>query len=164
MLSCRSRRNTGALTPETSLYGPLETLLTFAGAELHPVAHTFMSLKNRAGTMPDGGMFTADQIGEDAVEASKGAVPKHGVVECKPPSEEVLKIADSAQVSKYWDKYNQVLVTNYREFLLLGRDGAGNRVRYEHYRLVLTEAEFWTTDATELAASLGDEFLDFLRR
>ena len=51
-----------------------------------------------------------------------------------------------------------------REFLLLGRDGAGNRVRYEHYRLVLTEAEFWTTDATELAASLGDEFLDFLRR
>jgi hypothetical protein len=31
LTDCRSRHRTGAVTPETSYYGPLETLLSAAG-------------------------------------------------------------------------------------------------------------------------------------
>jgi hypothetical protein len=59
----------------------------------------------------------------------------------------VLAIADTRQVSDYWDRYNQVLVTNYREFLLIGRDDRGNPVRHEYYRLAANEREFWQLEA-----------------
>ncbi len=164
LADCRARRATGAVTPETSLYAPLEALLTAAGAALRPNVRAFMSLKNQGGTMPDGGLFTPDQFGKDAAEAPPGQVPSRGVVECKPPTDDLLAVADSAQVSRYWDKYAQVLVTNYREFVLLGRDENGQRVRYEHFKLVDSEREFWTKDAASIVALLGDPFLDFLKR
>lgn len=33
------------------------------------------------------------------------------------------------QVTKYWRGYGQVLVTNYRDFVLLGRDAEGAAVK-----------------------------------
>ena len=52
---CRRRNSTGALAPETSLYGPLEALLTAVGHTLKPRVRYFMSLKNQRAEMPDGG-------------------------------------------------------------------------------------------------------------
>ncbi len=161
---CRARRSTGAVTPETSLYGPLEQLLTTVGATVRPGVRAFMSLKNRDGNMPDGGLFTPDQFDKDDVEAPVGQLPSRGVIECKTPKDDLLAIADSPQVSRYWNQYSQVLVTNYREFVLLGRDDAGQRVRYEHFVLVDSERAFWTADAVVLVATLEAPFLDFLKR
>ena len=138
---CRARRGTGATTGETSLYPPLETLLDAAGHGLKPRVRCFMSLKNQGAGFPDGGLFTPDQIARGADEPPPGQAPSRGVVECKKPKDPLLAVADSPQVSRYWDRYNQVLVTNYREFLLLGTDDAGNRVRYEHFKLVEAEKE-----------------------
>jgi hypothetical protein len=60
---CRSRRSTGATTPETSLYGPLETLLNAVGHRLKPRVRCFMSLKNHGARTPDGGLFTPGSNG-----------------------------------------------------------------------------------------------------
>jgi hypothetical protein len=48
LADCRNRRATGATTPETSLYSPLEALLNAASqaAKLKPKVLCFMNLKN----------------------------------------------------------------------------------------------------------------------
>ena len=50
--------------------------------------------------------------------------------------------ADSAQVSGYWDRYRLVLVTNTRDFVLLGEDRQGDPVRLETFRLADSAADF----------------------
>jgi hypothetical protein len=97
-----------------------------------------MNLKNQGAGMPDGGLFTKDQISRASDEPPPGQAPARGVIECKPPREDVIAIADTRQVTGYWDRYHQVLVTKYREFLLIGRDDAGKPVRHEYYRLAAT--------------------------
>ena len=164
LADCRSHRATGAVTPETSLYGPLAVLLNSAGAGLKPAVRTFMSLKNQGGNMPDGGLFEFQQYSSDETEAPVGQLPLRGAIECKKPKDDLLAVADSPQVSRYWSAHSQVLVTNYREFLLLGRDDEGKRVRYEHFKLVDSEKEFWSKDAGKIVADLGEPFLDFLKR
>ena len=47
-----------------------------------------------------------------------------------------------AQVSRYWTRYRLVLVTNTRDFVLLGEDAAGNPTRLETFRLARTQDEF----------------------
>jgi hypothetical protein len=56
-----------------------------------------------------------------------------------------------------------VLVTNYREFVLIGRDG-GKPVRQEFYRLAATEKDFWHRPIKAAAAEHGDRLLDLLER
>ena len=62
LTECCSRHRTGAATPETSFYGPLDTLLNAVGHKLKPRVRCFMSLKNQGAGMPDGGLFTPDQM------------------------------------------------------------------------------------------------------
>ena len=161
---CRSRHRTGATTAETSLYGPLEMLLNTVGHGLKPRVRCFMSLKNQGAGLPDGGLFTPDQIARGTDEPPAGQPPNRGVIECKKPGDDVIAIADTAQVSEYWSRYNQVLVTNYREFLLLGRDEGGKPIRHEYYLLAATEKEFWNTPTAAMVGVHGDRLLDFLIR
>jgi hypothetical protein len=72
LLDCRSRHGTGATTRETSFYPPLEALLNAAGSGLKPRVRCFMSLKNQGAGMPDGGLFTPDQITRTAEEPPAG--------------------------------------------------------------------------------------------
>ena len=130
---CLSWYKTGAATPETSLYSPLETLLNVVGKKLKPRVRCFMSLKNQGGDMPDGGLFTPDQIPKSEEEPLPGQKPSRGVIECKKPSDDLANITNSKQVSRYWDRYQQVLVTNYREFALIGRDDKGQPVRHGEF-------------------------------
>lgn len=116
----RSRHKTVALTPETSLYQPLETLLSAVGATLKPKVRCFMNMKNQGSGMPDGGHFTPDQFDKDAADAPDGQKPARGVIVCKKPPDEVSHTLESEQVSQYWSEYQLVLVTNYRDFALLG--------------------------------------------
>ena len=69
---------------------------------------------------------------------------------------------ESAQVSKYWNHYRLVLVTNMRDFVLLGEDNAGNPVKLETFRLAESAKDFESrlekprAFANEAGASLGE--------
>ena len=73
----------------------------------------------------------------------QGEIPERGVVEVKGLAEPRVAIADTDQVSRYWQRYRLVLVTNYREFLLVGVDVRGQPVRLEGFTLAETDAAFW---------------------
>ena len=64
------------------------------------------------------------------------------MVEVKPAADDAWLTADSAQVSKYWGLYRLVLVTNTRDFVLLGQDSHGNPAKLETFRLAGSAADF----------------------
>ncbi len=167
--ACRIAHATKAATPETAFYPAFQSLLESAGGGLKPRVFCVMGLKNQGAGMPDGGFFTQDQFvkGEDVkLKPGQLANPSRGVVECKPLNKLVLKVADTKQVTDYWEHYNQVLVTNYREFMLIGRDEHGVLVRHEYYQLAATEPDFWALadDPAKAVEEHGDRLTDFLRR
>jgi hypothetical protein len=166
LAGCAIARSTGAATDETAFYPVLKALLDAAGHGLKPRVHCVMGLRNQGAGMPDGGLFTSEQLQKGEGTLRKGQLPSRGVVECKPPKSDVLEIADTKQVFDYWEQNNQVLVTNNREFLLIGRDERGKPVRHEHYQLADTEKAFWKLASKPHAAIAehGDRLLDFLRR
>ena len=87
-------------------------------------------------------------------------------MEVKGTSDDAWQTARSAQVTRYLDTYGQVLVTNYRDFVLLGRDASGKSVELETYRLAESETAFWTAtiDPYALAEAQGERFTEFLKR
>ena len=64
------------------------------------------------------------------------------MVEVKPAGDDAWLTADSAQVSKYWGLYRLVLVTNTRDFVLLGEEVQGNPAKLETFRLAGSAADF----------------------
>ncbi len=74
-------------------------------------------------------------------------MPERGVIEVKPTADDAWVTASGKQVSKYWGKYGLVLVTDYRDFVLIGKDAAGNPIKLETLRLAETEQSFWTQAA-----------------
>ncbi len=87
-------------------------------------------------------MFTSDQFARGEGEPTAGQKPARGVIESKKPGDDIDVTAASEQISRYWKRYSQVLVTNFREFVLIGRDGKGDSTRHEFYRLAYTEQAF----------------------
>lgn len=164
---CRDRRQTGAVTPETSYYGPLESLLNAVGQKLKkPKVRCFMSLQKRDGNMPDGGLFTQDQIAKGEDTPLPGQKPARGVIEAKPFSDDLATLVAGEQVARYWKAHHQVLATNFREFALIGADHLGNPVRHEFYRLAATEKDFWRLpqNSEQTVRQHGQRLLDFLER
>jgi hypothetical protein len=158
-------RSTGAATPETSYYGPLAALLNEVGKTLKPKVRCIINLKNRGAGLPDGGLFTPDQFQKAATEPIP-TIAARGVIEVKPTNVDAWLTAEGEQVSRYWGKYRQVLVTNLRDFLLVGQDAEGNQAKLEAYRLASGEAEFWKEAAhpRRLATAHGERFLEYLKR
>lgn len=156
---------TGSGTRETSYYPALGNLLDAIGNTLKPKVRCITQLRNLGAGNPDGGFFTADQFDRKTGELKQATVPARGVLEVKSPAEAVSVTAASAQVTKYWDRYQLVLVTNLRDWLLLG-ERSGQRVELERYTLANDEAEFWQLTAhPRLAAQThGGAFVDFLTR
>ena len=70
------------------------------------------------------------------------ALPERGVVEVKPLSDDAWLTAESDQVSRYWERYRLVLVTNYRDFVLLGEDAQGQPTPLETFRLADSADDF----------------------
>jgi hypothetical protein len=121
----RDIHSTGAAVPEISYYGCLERLLNEIGKTLKPKVRCVINLANRGAGIPDGGLFTADQIKKDDRDPMKGLLPSRGVIEAKSTSDDVATIAAGKQVARYGKKYGLVLVTNYRDFTLVARDPTG---------------------------------------
>ncbi len=162
----RDIRRSGSAVPETSYYPALAALLDAVGATLKPKVRCIVNPSHGAG-IPDVGLFTPEQFQKaSAAEPLPGTKPSRGVVEAKSTSNDALLTADGAQVSKYWKEYRQVLVTNFRDFLLVGADAEGKPVKLEHYRLAPNEAAFWTAAShpRAVAAEQGEAFVDFLKR
>ena len=128
----RIRRSSGG-TPELPYYTPLVNLLNEVGAQLEPTVFCFSGLKQLGAGHPDLGLYAAHQVEQKKVIA--GQLPERGVVEVKPAGDDAWLTAESDQVSEYWQKYRLVLVTNTRDFLLLGEDEQHNPVKLESFRL-----------------------------
>ena len=157
----------GPGVPETSSYTPLSNLLNAVGETLKPKVRCIINLKDKGAGIPDGGLFTADLLKKNTnVEPLDGLPPDRGAIEVKSVSDDAWLVADSAQVSKYWAKYGHVLVTNYRDFVMVGRDAQGKPVKLETYRLADSAAAFWSSTATprKTADLHGERFLEYLRR
>lgn len=145
LTSLREIRSSGEAVDETSYSGALETFFNEIGKTLKPKIRCVLQLKNRGAGNPDGGLFTEDQLkNRSGNEPVHPQIPTRGVIEIKPTSSDAWLTADGEQVSRYWGKYRQVLVTNYRDFVFIGEDAAAKSVKFETYRLVASEADFWT--------------------
>lgn len=163
----RDIRSSGAAVKETSYYAPLANLLNEIGRTLKPRVRCIMTLKNRGAGMPDGGLFTPDQFQRPSeAEPLPGENPSRGVIEVKGTGDDAWLVASGPQVSKYWGKYGQVLVTNYRDFLLIGQDAQGRPVKLESCRLAPDEASFWTAAARprKMTEEHGDRLVEYLKR
>jgi hypothetical protein len=160
-------RSSGNAVKETSYYPAISNLLNSVGRTLKPHVSCVINIKNRGAGIPDGGLFSADQLQPRAAEKLlDGTVPSRGVIEIKATSEDAWVVADGQQVSRYWGKYRQVFVTNYRDFVLVGQDAEGNPTKLETYRLALAESAFWqaANQPAKTAARLFESFDQFLRR
>lgn len=162
----RDIRATGAAVKETSYYGALEKLLNEIGDSLKPKVRCVMQLKNQGAGMPDGGLFSARQFKRKSETPTEPENPERGVIEVKGTVDDAWLVADSKQVSQYWQKYRQVLVTNYRDFVLVGQDAKGQPVKLETYRLAESSEEFWqkANNPSKLAAEQAEQFTEYLKR
>ncbi len=161
---------TGAATPETSYYTPLENLLNAVGAQLKPTVRAVFQLNDLGAGRPDFGLFAAGQFERPTdgspIERRAGALPERGAGEVKGPADSLDKLLAGKQVSKYWDRYRQVLVTNLRQFAFVAEDVDGHPLVLDSFELAKTEADFWALchDHAPPASALAAGFEAFLER
>jgi len=150
----------GGATDERSTYGPLAKLLDAVGATLKPKVFCVAEPVNHGAGHPDFGLYTSKQVQKG--RPRKGQLPERGVVEVKSPREDTRATGVREQASRYWGRYRLVLVTNLREFALIGPDAAGGEATLESFRLADSGAEFARrlerprTFAREMGAGLGE--------
>ena len=133
-------RASGGATSERSSYGPLANLLNAIGATLKPKVFCVGELADQGAGHPDFGLYAAKQVQKG--QPKQGQVPEGGVVEVKAADDDAWLTAAGDQVSRYWDRYRLVLVTNTRDFVLVGEDAAGRPAKLETFRLATSAAEF----------------------
>ena len=156
----RRIRASGGATGERSYYSPLTNLLNAVGSTLKPKVFCVGELAEQGAGHPDFGLYAARQVQRG--KHRKGQVPERGVVEVKPVDDDAWLTAEGNQVSRYWSRYGLVLVTNTRDFVLLGEDAEGNPVKLEAFRLAQTSEEFVSkletpsSFARDVGAGLGE--------
>ena len=153
-------RDSGGATAERSRYTPLANLMNAVGNTLKPKVFCIGELANQGAGHPDFGLYTAKQVQRG--QPKEGQVPERGVVEVKSASDDAWLTVASAQVSRYWERYRLVLVTNTRDFVLVGEDTAGQPTTLETFRLAPTAEDFARrletprTFARAVGAGLGE--------
>ena len=130
----------GGATDERSTYGPLAKLLDAVGATLKPKVFCVTEPVNQGAGHPDIGLYTSKQVQKG--RPRKDQLPERGVVEVKSLQWDTRATMVQEQVSRYWGRYRLVLVTNLREFDLVGPDAKGGERRLESYRLADSGTEF----------------------
>ena len=136
----RRIRASGGATGERSSYGPLANLLNAVGATLKPKVFCVGELADQGAGHPDFGLYTAKQVQRG--RPREGQAPERGVVEVKSSHEDIEAPAVREQVTRYWGRYRLVLVTNQREFGLVGPDPDGGEAMLESFRLAESEEAF----------------------
>jgi hypothetical protein len=143
---------TGKATEEQSYKSKLEILLCALGKDFDPELFATMELKQEGAGQPDLGIF------------EKKSNNLRLVVEVKGTRDNIHDTANGAQVSKYWNRYGFVLVTNFREFVLVARDGeTGPPLIEARYQITSTSDAFWRTKPELLAQEHEQGLTDFLK-
>ena len=135
----------GGATGERSAYGALTDLLNAVGDSLRPRVFCVPELADQGAGHPDFGLYTTRQTqrgGGQRQQQRRGQLPERGVVEVKSVSDDAWLTAGGEQVSRYRQRYRQVLVTNTRDFVMVGEDANGQPVRLETFRLADSAADF----------------------
>ena len=160
----RRVRASGGATAERSTYAPLANLLNDIGATLRPKVFCVGELAQQGAGHPDFGLYAAKQLQRG--KPRDGQLPECGVVEVKPPDDDAWLTAESDQVSRYWQKYRLVLVTNTRDFVLLGEDSQGNPAKLETFRLADSAESFESLSQTprSFASQVGPGLGEYLSR
>ena len=160
----RRIRATGGGTGELSYYLPLGNLLNAVGGSLRPKVYCVSQLAQQGAGHPDFGLYAARQVSKG--QPKQGQTPESGVVEVKPATDDAWLTTDSAQVSRYWDRYRLVLVTNTRDFVLLGEDSQGQPAKLETFRLADSAADFESKlqHPRAFANSVGPALAEYLGR
>ena len=179
-------RGTRANVAETSFYPALEQLLTEIGKTLNPRVRCVIHISGHGAGIPDGGLFTADQFRRQSRDSAAASLcasaplrenhstdnpilvqnPNRGVIEAKPPRDDLDAIVGSEQVERYWQRFGMVLVTNFRAFALVGK-GPENQPRVlEAFTLAESESAFWALAAhpRKTADEYGARMLEYLKR
>ncbi len=133
-------RASGGATGERSSYPALANLLNAVGATLKPKVFCVVELADQGAGHPDMGLYSAKQLQKGRPE--EGQTPERGVVEVKSAEDNAWLTADGPQVSRYWGRYRLVLVTNTRDFVLVGEDVSGRPAKLETFRLAEDEDTF----------------------
>ena len=156
----RRVRASGGSTGERSSYGPLANLLNAVGATLKPKMFCVGELADQGAGHPDFGLYTAKQVQKG--RPREGQIPERGVVEVKAVENDAWLTAAGDQVSRYWGRYRLVLVTNTRDFVLVGEGALGRPEKLETFRLA-GDAEAFARRldkprafAREVGAALGE--------
>ena len=160
----RKIKTSGAGTAETSYYTPLNNLLNAVGGTLKPKVFSIQQLAQQGADHPDFGLFTANQVSKS--QPKQGQLPEGGVIEVKPSGDDAWCTAHSTQVTKYWGLYQLVLVTNTRDFVLVGRDAKGNPAKLETLRLADSNVDFETKlqHPAAFANKMGPVLAEYLVR
>ena len=153
-------RASGGATGERSYYGPLENLLNAVGGTLKPKVSCVGELADQGAGHPDFGLYAAKQLQKG--QPKQGQVPERGVAEVKSASDDAWLTAASQQVSRYWTRYRLVLVTNTRDFVLVGEDTDGHPTTLETFRVAESAEDFARrlkhprAFANDIGAGLGE--------
>ena len=153
-------RASGGATGERSSYGPLANLLNAVGATLAPKVFCVGELADQGAGHPDFGLYAAKQVQQG--RPREGQVPERGVVEVKAAGDDAWLTAAGDQVSRYWGRYRLVLVTNTRDFVLVGEDATDRPTKLETFRLAddagtfVRRLETPRAFAREVGAGLGE--------
>jgi hypothetical protein len=158
-------RATRAGTGEISYYGALTGALNAAGERLKPRVFCVPNLRNRGSGFPDMGLFIVAR-GHAPEDWPDAQPPERGVVEVDDIPADLSIKAGSAQVRRYLADYGLVLVTNYRDFVLLGRDARGQPERRESFSFGCDDAAafFALARSPRRPAGLAARFAEFLER
>lgn len=162
----RDTHLSGVAVKETSYYPYLANLLNATGKKLKPRVRCIIHPRSIGAGLPDGALITADQKSAAEDPLAEGLIPARGVMEVKSPGDDAGAVAQSDQVKKYVAKYGLVLVTNFRQFILLSRGAGGQVEQLESFTLAPSEKAFWKALQTpeKLAESIGVPFHEFLMR
>ena len=136
----RKIRASGGGTGERSYYPPLTNLLNAVGSTLKPKVFCISEMAQQGAGHPDIGLYAAKQVQKG--KPCQGQIPECGVLEVKSADDDAWLTVGSDQVSKYWSKYRLVLVTNTRDFVLLGEDSAGQPTKLETFRIAESVTDF----------------------
>ncbi len=153
-------RASGGATGERSVYTPIANLLNAVGGALKPKVFCIGELADQGAGHPDFGLYAARQVQRG--RPRDGQTPECGVVEVKSAGADAGLTATSSQVSRYRARYRVVLVTNTREFVLVGEGPAGHSAKLETFRLAADEADYDhrletpRAFAREIGTSLGE--------
>ena len=99
----RAMRSSGAVVKETSGYGAWPISSTPPATRSSPKSGVSSILKNSGAGLPDGGLFTPDQLKNTDEDAPLLGIPQpsRGVIEVKATNAEVDEVADTLQVREY---------------------------------------------------------------